>query len=459
MIHSELPYMEPLEAAERLRSAPGFAFLDSTGDDMATGRYSFIGHAPFGEFVVEDGHASWNGERLDGMPLTHLRRILDRYRLEPESNGPPLRSGCIGHISYEFGHTLERLAAPEPVEPKCSDLRLGFYDLICAFDRKKRRSWLYSSGFPETEPAARVARAEDRMGAALEILATARPETEPTIPVSSWTSNFTPGGYQAAVERVRDYIRSGDIYQANLTQRFQTDLPEGFDPWAFYRTLRRCNPAPFAAYLSDGPVVFASSSPERFLSLRADVVEARPIKGTCRRAADPDMDRSLAAALLASEKDRAENVMIVDLLRNDISRVCAPGSVEVPQLCGLESYASVHHLTSVVRGRMRQGLGAIDLIEVSFPGGSVTGAPKIRAMNIITELEKVARGLYCGSIGYIGFDGAMDLSIAIRTAVIGAGRAVVQAGGGITLLSEAGAEYGESLTKADSLFTAFAAAN
>ena len=457
MICRELPYMDPLEAAERLRSAPGFVFLDSVGDDLDTGRYSFIGYAPFGTFAIENGSAFWNGEKLNGPPLARFREILDLYSLEPDPDAPPLRAGCIGHISYELGRTLERLNASKPVEPACADLRFGFYDVICAFDRKARRFRLYSSGFPGLGTAARTARAKDRLDAALAMLASAPPVNGSAVPVSGWTSNFTPDEFQTAVERVRDYIRSGDIYQANLTQRFEAVLPDGFDAWAFYCNLRTINPAPFAAYLSDGPTVLASSSPERFIGLRGGIVEARPIKGTCRRAADLDEDRALGAALLASEKDRAENVMIVDLLRNDLSRVCAPGSVEVPVLCGLESYASVHHLTSVVRGRMRQGLGAVDLIEASFPGGSITGAPKIRAMDIITELEQVARGVYCGSIGYIGFDGDMDLNIAIRTAVIGAGRAVVQAGGGITLLSEAAAEYAETLTKADRLFAAFAA--
>ena len=185
-------------------------------------------------------------------------------------------------------------------------------------------------------------------------------------------------------------------------------------------------------------------------------VEARPIKGTIARAADPEADRARAGALLASTKDRAENVMIVDLLRNDLSRVCVPGSVEVPVLCGLESYAAVHHLTSVVRGRLRPGLGATDLIAACFPGGSITGAPKIRAMDVISSLETVARGVYCGAIGYLGFDGSMNLNIAIRTAVLGKGRAVVQAGGGITLLSDPAAEYAETLVKADRLFAAFA---
>lgn len=452
MICRELPYIEPLEAADRLRHVPGFAFLDSVGDDLTMGRYSFIGVSPFGEFTVENGRAHWNGGRLDGPPLTRLREILDRYEFEPDPDGPPLQSGCIGHIAYDFGQSLERLTPPEPAFPHCTDLRFGFYDVIFTFDRLDRRFRVYSSGLPDREPA----RAHRRMTEVMDLMNAAPAEAAPAVAVTGWKSNFTREKFQTAVEKIRDYIKKGDIYQANLTQRFHAPLPDGFDSWSFYRNLRKENPAPFSAYLQDAKAVFSSSSPERFISLHKQIVEARPIKGTCPRAADPDHDHALGQSLLASEKDRAENVMIVDLLRNDISRVCAPGSVEVPILCGLESYASVHHLTSVVRGKMRTGLGPIDLVEACFPGGSITGAPKIRAMDIITELERVSRGVYCGSIGYIGFDGSMDLNIAIRTAIIGDGLAIVQSGGGITLLSDPTSEYTETLTKAERLFSAFA---
>lgn len=456
MIQQELPYVDPVAVAERLKEQPGFAFLDSASDDLTMGRYAFIGHQPFGSFVIRNGRAYWNDAPLDGAPLDHLREAINRYTLPAEPDAPPFRGGCIGHISYDLGRTLETLDTPAPAAPGCSDLRFGFYDVVCVFDRQDQRFWVYSSGFPETGAKA-GARATARLKATLALLDTPETPSADNPSVSEWTSNFTPAAYQTAVERVRDYIRAGDIYQANLSQRFEAPLPDGFDPWALYRDLRQQNPAPFAAYLQDGPVVFASSSPERFLSLRNGAVEARPIKGTSPRSDDPEQDQALADALSKSDKDRAENIMIVDLLRNDLSRVCEPGSVEVPVLCGLETYASVHHLTSVIRGQMRAGLGAVDLIEASFPGGSITGVPKIRAMNIITELEQAARGVYCGSIGYIGFDGAMDLSIVIRTAVIGAGRAVVQAGGGITLLSDPKSEYDETLTKAERVFAAFAA--
>jgi para-aminobenzoate synthetase component 1 len=253
---------------------------------------------------------------------------------------------------------------------------------------------------------------------------------------------------------VIDYIYAGDIYQANLSQRFQTILPEGDSPFALYQRLRRLNPAPFAAYLNFGDIVIASASPERFLQLRGGWVETRPIKGTRPRGATPVEDKAHARELLASEKDRAENVMIVDLLRNDLSRVCRDHTVTVPELCVLESYATVHHLVSTVVGQLNPGATAIDLLRATFPGGSITGAPKIRAMEIIAALEPTQRGPYCGSIGYVGFDGNIDSSITIRTYAIKNNVVTFQAGGGIVADSDPAAEYEETLTKAGALMEA-----
>ena len=269
-----------------------------------------------------------------------------------------------------------------------------------------------------------------------------------------WRSCFTPDAYRAAVKRVIDYIFAGDIFQANLTQRFLADLPKDHEPAALYLSLRERNPAPFAAYVGAGDTSVLSTSPERFLKLTDGAVETRPIKGTRRRAENEEADAAIREELLASEKDRAENIMIVDLLRNDLSRVCRPGSVEVKEYCALKSYETVHHLVSTVTGTLEEGRDAIDLLKAAFPGGSITGAPKIRAMEIIAELEPVTRGPYCGAIGYIGFDGAMDTNIVIRTMVIREGKAAVQAGGGIVADSNPDAEYQESLDKASALLGA-----
>ncbi len=256
--------------------------------------------------------------------------------------------------------------------------------------------------------------------------------------------------------RVIDYIHAGDIFQANLSQRFRAALPAGANPYAMYRRLRTVNAAPFAAFFNTGDCQILSSSPERFVKITGDQVEARPIKGTWPRGATPAEDAALAENLMTSEKDRAENVMIVDLLRNDISKVRRDHSVMVPELCSLESYARVHHLVSSVTGQLHPGTGAVDLLRACFPGGSITGAPKVRAMEIIAELELTHRGLYCGALGFIGYDGAMDSNIAIRTMALEDGAAVFQVGGGIVADSDPAGEYHETLAKAEALFAAFA---
>ncbi|MGH7005989.1 MAG: aminodeoxychorismate synthase component I, partial [Alphaproteobacteria bacterium] len=339
---------------------------------------------------------------------------------------------------------------------KSADAAWHFYDVVLAFDHQSHEAWLVSSGLPEKSDPARRRRSDER--AALVLQALDRKETEAAsgsvrIARSSWRSNFSRQSYMQAVGKVVEYILDGDIFQANIAQRFVADLPDDFAPWLFYKALRQRNAATFAAFLDHGATIIASSSPERFLSLRGNSVETRPIKGTVARSPDAQEDAALAHVLLTSEKDRAENLMIVDLMRNDLSRVCRPHSVLTPTLCGLESYASVHHLVSVVTGQLAEGRALVDLIAAAFPGGSITGAPKLRAMEIITEIEKEARGVYCGSIGYIGFNGDFDSNIGIRTVSFRDGKAVFQAGGGITALSDPAAEYQETLDKAARIFS------
>ena len=368
----------------------------------------------------------------------------------------PFQTGVVGYLGYDLAHHLERLPHPAVDDLAFPDLAAGFYDAILAFDHGERRAWILSSGWPEANPVASMHRRKARADLLAARVGRARePDPEPeAASEAGLRSNFTAGGYEAAVQRVVDYILAGDIFQANLSQRFQAELPDGLDAWRLYRRLRRRNPAPFAAYLDLGEVQIASASPERFLELRGRQVETRPIKGTRPRGATPEADRRLGAELLASAKDRAENVMIVDLLRNDLSRVCRDHTVLTPELCVLESFATVHHLVSTVTGELRDGLDAVDLLRATFPGGSITGAPKIRAMEIIAELEPSARGPYCGSIGWLGFDGWMDTSITIRTFAIKGRRVAFQAGGGIVADSEPAAEYAETLDKARALIEA-----
>ncbi|MBI2865704.1 MAG: aminodeoxychorismate synthase component I [Chloroflexi bacterium] len=263
---------------------------------------------------------------------------------------------------------------------------------------------------------------------------------------ADFSSNFTKEGYIRAIETAKEYIAAGEIYQVNLSHRFETEL--AVHPWQLYARLRQVNPAPFAAYLGFDDLTVVSASPEQFLKVEGSDVETRPIKGTRPRGKTPAEDRALAADLLASAKDRAENVMIVDLLRNDIGRVCRVGSVHVPELVVIEEYPTVFHLVSTVAGELDSRYDAVDLLRACFPGGSVTGCPKIRSMEIIDELEPTQRGVYCGAIGYLSFDGSLNTNIVIRTLTVKNGRAYFQVGGAIVADSDPEAEYQETLDKA-----------
>ncbi|MCP3056669.1 aminodeoxychorismate synthase component I [Aurantimonas marianensis] len=455
MVYEEIDPLAPDVAAARLRPLGGLAFLDSAMRHVTLGRYAYVAASPFARFTVDAGGAMLDGRRLDGLPLAALDTVLRRYRTHTIAGLPPFQGGAIGYVGYDFAHHLERLALPPDLDPDMPSVRFNLYDTVLAVDLVDERAFLIASGHPADE-AKRERYAHTRIAAFKTALEAPGPAASVSpAPALDWRSNFFAADYRAAIERVRDYILAGDIYQANIAQTFEARLPDGFDPFQLYLKLRRTNAAPFGAFLDYPGFAIASSSPERFLKIEGREVETRPIKGTAKRSADRAADRALAAALLASEKDRAENVMIVDLLRNDLSRVCEADSVEVPVLCGLESYASVHHLVSVVTGRLRDGVTAGDLLAATFPGGSITGAPKIRAMDIITEIEKTARGPYCGAIGYLGFDGAMDLNIAIRTVSFAHGKARLAAGGGITVLSDPAAEYEETFTKATRVLAAF----
>ncbi|VFU09621.1 aminodeoxychorismate synthase component I [Methylocella tundrae] len=445
----EIDFGDPVEAAWALADLPFLTFFDSAMVDGTLGRYSFIAADPFARTQGKEADAGWT---------LRLKSILAEYRMDPVPGLPPFQGGAAGLFSYELGRSLERLPAPLRDDLAFPDLSLGLYDVVVAFDAFERRAWIISTGLPESDPASRQRRAVERAFWFEEKLAREpRAGAAGHISLSGWTSNFTRQTYEKAVAEVIERILAGDIFQANLSQRFEARVPPDFDHFGFYRRLRRVNPAPFAAYLDHTNFIIASASPERFLRVEGDLVETRPIKGTRPRFADALVDMLQTKALGESRKDRAENVMIVDLLRNDLSKVCRPGSVQAPQLCALESYATVHHLVSTVIGRLADGFGPVDVLAAAFPGGSITGAPKLRAMEIITELEGHARGPYCGAIGYLSFNGSMDLNIVIRTASFRAGACVVQAGGGIVTASDPASEYIETLDKARRIFEAFGA--
>ncbi|QOZ36562.1 aminodeoxychorismate synthase component I [Bradyrhizobium sp. CCBAU 53421] len=452
----ELQWIEPVTALRCLARRPELTFLDSAASHELLGRYSYLACEPFGTYLVTDGQASWNGTALAGDPWQSLRDLLARYKEAHCPDLPPFQGGASGFLAYDLNRTLERVPSPSNFGLRLPQSMLHFYDVVVSFDHREGRCWIVSTGWPEQDPTRRTERARRRADEFAALLA--KPKSPRIIIPSTagaWHCNFSRQRFMAAVQRVIDLIMAGDIFQANIAQRFSARVSPLFDPLTFYCQLRSLNPAPFAALLRYGKLTIASSSPERFLRLDGRQVETRPIKGTIARAADSAEDARRAKLLLASEKDRAENIMIVDLLRNDLSRVCTDNSVEVAALCDLESYASVHHLVSTVRGALSAGQDAVSLLRACFPGGSVTGAPKVRAMAIIADIEKVAREVYCGAIGFIGFNGHMDTNIAIRTIVIDDDLAVFQAGGGITAMSDPEAEYEETIAKAQRLFDAF----
>lgn len=419
------------------------AWLDGQTEADPRSRYSIIAAKPFLRLT----------EAAD--PFRALAEALAVPRPPAHVLPFPCPCGAIGWLGYELRHWLERDRTRHTPLDGVPDLDVGLYDAALLFDLAARRCWIVSTGLPETGRMA-ISRARDR-AAWLRDLAGREPPPRRALPALGWHAELDRAGYEARVRRVLAYIQAGDIYQANLTVRHLARRPAGWDPATAYLVLRRASPAPFSAFLGGSPVALLSASPERFLSLTPEGhIETRPIKGTRPRAADPVLDGRYRADLAASIKDRAENLMIVDLLRNDLSRVARPGSVRVPSLCAVESFSRAHHLVSVVEARLRPELGAVDLLRACFPGGSITGAPKIRAMQIIDELEAARRGPYCGSILRIGFDGAMDSSIIIRTIVATQDTILAQAGGGIVADSEPAAEWEEMLVKCRPMLDALA---
>jgi para-aminobenzoate synthetase component 1 len=451
---SALP-ADPMAWLQAFADLPGLVFLDSARSGGALGRYSFLAADPIHLIEAKNGVVSLDGRVVAGDPFSVAQSLLARHPIKHRADLPPFQTGLAGYFGYDLRHQLENLPPHAIDDQPFPDLMLGFYDIVIAFDHVAQRCVLMASGLPATG-AERARRARSRLAAMRQRLR----DAQAVVPSTDWQvevkADLARDRVEAMVRRTIAYIEAGDIYQANITHRFRATLPQDLDRLALYDALRRRNPATFAAYLDFGEVALLSSSPERFLKLRVEadgsrIVETRPIKGTRPRGQNAAEDAAEAARLLASEKDRAENLMIVDLLRNDLSRVSAIGSVHVPVLCGLETYATVHHLVSVITARLTDDHDAIDLLRATFPGGSITGAPKIRAMQIIAELEPTRRGPYCGSIGYIGADGTMDTSIVIRTYCLLGRDLSFQVGGGIVADSDPSSEYDETLDKAKAL--------
>ena len=452
------------EAFELFYQRPFSFFLDSGMDHQRLGRYSFIGSDPFLILKSRGNHiillSPKGSESKRNNPFDILDELLNTYTLDSYPSPTPFNSGVVGYFSYDLCHFIEHLPSTAIDDLQLPECYLGFYDLVLAFDHLEGKTYITSCGFPELEEEKRLKRASERLQEARNrlLLPPSSLIINPTARRSNITagitlkSNFTHQEYLKAVEAAREYIAAGDIFQVNLSQRFEADSP--FSPYQLYQHLRNINPAPFAAYLNFDEVTVLSASPERFLKVQGDLVETRPMKGTRSRGSSAAEDEALARELQNSLKDKAENVMIVDLERNDLGRVCRFGTVKVRELWTLEKYATVFQLTSTVEGRLRQDKDRIDLLKACFPGGSITGAPKVRAMEIIDELEPTRRGIYTGSIGYLSFSGEMDLNIVIRTILVKDGKVYFQVGGGIVYDSDPEGEYQETLDKAKALFQA-----
>jgi len=414
--------------------------LDGASDPDGLGRWSYLAVDP--DELLECSAEEWPSAS------TRIRASIDpaAHHLD----GPPFQGGWIGWLSYELGRAFDHQPVA-PGEAIVADVSLGLYRTVMAWDHVEQRAWVVA---PDQAAAERLARITQQPTGDPRLAGQALP---PVARRRSPVADFTPSAYCTAVADIIARILAGDIFQANLTQQFR--LPFDGDPLVAYHALRQRAPGSHAAYLDRGTVQLLSMSPELFLRFdpRSRRVETQPIKGTRPRSGDPGADATLAADLLVSEKDRAENVMIVDLLRNDLNRVAVPGSVAVPSLCRLESFAVVHHLVSTVIATVRDDCDALDLLAATFPGGSITGAPKLRAIAILAELEPVRRGAYCGAVGWIGLDGGLELNVAIRTVTLAGGEAVVPAGGGVTALSDPDEEWQESLDKAAALLAAFGA--
>lgn len=448
---------------ERLHGEQGSMFLDSSLRNDA-GRFSIIGIRPYLVIEARGGVTFENGEPVDISFLDclrhHLRqagRLLHDLETMMGDRGPaygdiahlPLTCGALGFLAYDFGMGFEGIASRHVSRGKLPDACLCFHDILIIEDHRLGYFIVIAAGRLEDAEAE-----VEMVRSLLEEVGRIDPPLRQTH-LADFTSDFTVDGYHSALRRAIGHMVDGDIYVMNMTQRLEMPIPD--DPYDMYRYLRTHNPAPFSAYMNGGDWQICCASMERFLRVRDNAVETRPIKGTRPRGDDPETDAANRRELEESAKDHSELLMIVDLERNDLSRVCEPGSVKVVSHFDIEEYATVFHLVSTIEGRLRDDRDALDLVESAFPGGSITGTPKIRAMQIIDELENSRRGLYTGSIGYFSATGDCDLNIVIRTAVCEQGRCTVGVGGGITYESDVGFEYEETLQKAKAIREAIGA--
>lgn len=458
-LYCEVEYSSPIETFSIFSEAPWSLLLGGDNYKIAfpegTNRYSYIATSPFLTVSCRAGKIKVNNHSINEKVdlLSYIQKLSKQYSVNLIPDLPPFQGGILGLLSYDLCDAFEAIQLPEgPIN--YSGL-IGFYDLLHVFDHKKLKSWVFSSGLPYKNSKNCSIHAKNRLNEYINKINSV--STPIDIPYFSKAkillqSNFTREEYISAVTLAKEYIKNGDIFEVNLSQRFSGKLPEGLNPYLIFKKLYEVNPCPFSAFANFGSIKIISSSPERFIQVNKGNVETRPIKGTRKRGSIPYEDNMLIQELINSEKDKAENIMIVDLMRNDLSRVCEMNSVKVEALCAHEIYPKVHHLVSVIKGHLQQNNDVFDLLKNSFPGGSITGAPKIRAMEIISELEPHNRGPYCGNLIIASFDSqCLDSSILIRTYVIDGDVITFHGGGAVTIESDADSEYEETLSKISAL--------
>lgn len=485
-LYVEIPYNEPYSVYESLGCSANSILLESVKGPFKIARYSFIAFDPYLVFMVKDGEvkieAKGRGQRAKGSvvsfrnPIERLKELVTAYPQKPIPELPPFQGGAIGLLSYDFVRYIENIPKNAVDDLHIPDAHFFMTDRIVAFDHMQEKAWLivtpgaidtglgyrdishidWSGAYDEASEELRVKSYELR---AIKNPTTHEiPNSKLKTPKSVLNYDMSKEQYMDIVRRAKEYIAAGDIFQANLSQRISANIGNK-NPWEIYKVLRGINPSPFAAYADFGDYQIVSSSPERLIRVKDNVIETRPIAGTRPRGRDFKEDEEMRAELLLNEKERAEHIMLIDLERNDIGRVSEYGTVAVDELMITEDYSHVIHIVSNVRGILKKGKTCFDVIKATFPGGTITGVPKVRCMEIIDELEPVARGAYTGSLGYIGFSGNLDLNIIIRTFVVKDGFAYVQAGAGIVADSDPEREYYETLKKAEALIRTLEVAN
>jgi len=483
-VYWEIPYSPAHQVYESFISPNSF-LLESVKGPENIARYSFIGFAPYLTFKVKDGAVEINTKDKRAVssanPLSRLKSLVDAYRQAPLKALPPFQGGAVGLLSYDFVRYLEKLPKTTKDDLKIPDAHFFMIDKLIAFDHKKKKAWIIvcpgardtelGYGDVDVDWAEKYDEAEDeiqKISVRVSECQSSKENLPPPSPpwqggdkgevqgedrrgsISSLKHGLSKEQYMDMVKRAKEYIAAGDIFQINLSLRVSAEIGKT-NPWSLYKILRSINPSPFAGYIDFGDYQIVSSSPERLLKISGGVIETRPIAGTRPRGGDIKEDELMRTELLLNEKERAEHIMLIDLERNDIGRVSDYGSVHVNELMITEDYSHVIHIVSNVKGKLASEKTCFNAIKAAFPGGTITGVPKVRCMEIIDELESVSRGPYTGSFGYIGFSGSMDLNIVIRTFVIKDGFAYVQAGAGIVADSDPENEYYESLKKAEAL--------